>query len=298
MTTTTSSGDIRALDLLIRQYPPMVGSRPPYWRPMPAPCAGEVYEPAWNWRSRQEAPEGTRVRVLDANGAYLAAASSVEVAHGRLVRCPRVAFERNKPGYWLVDIDPDAWTYRDVVSPLGTALVEGPTWLTTPTVALLADLTDLGLWPGLDIRDAWLGQYRVRLRRWATALRDIRAEIMTRGDQAAYDRFKVAYSAAVTTMQVDRKSAMFRPDWSQHIRTQHAATMWRRMFRAAHEVGHPPLGAGTVDEIAWTDASVARFRVMAGRGFPAPVILDETGVKLGAFKTKQLVPASVWNRRR
>ncbi|OFV82836.1 MAG: hypothetical protein A2Y78_10190 [Acidobacteria bacterium RBG_13_68_16] len=288
---------LRALDRLIDTTPPRLRGRDPYWRPTPPPCSKSVREPAWSWRR----PNGLEpldltggVTVLDANAAYLAAASTVEVAHGRLINTKGREFDPRVPGYWHVEIFP--WLVPDIVSPLGTAKYPDLAWLTTPTVALLARLVDDGYWPEIHVTDSWTSVDRCRLRHWSEMISGIRREALLSGDRDAVESVKLAYSQAITTMGIDKKSMIHRPDWSQHIRTQHAANMWRKMW-SARGSGLPVLGSSAVDEIVTTSSAVRWCLDNAAKGGRPPLRIDPTGLALGSFKVKKTLNAEEWSAR-
>lgn len=293
----TQPSRFRLLDMLTKEYPPRVNGRVPFWRPPAPKIATEVHEPMWSWRAARRAEPGTRVVHLDANAAYLSAAATVEVAHDRLTRCPRLTFEASRPGYWLIDVGHYRWPLGEqIMSPLGTGHVGERVWLTTPTVALLDQLHTSGHWRDIVVLDAWLG-HGCRLRSWTEALRDLRRDIMTTGDAETYDRFKVGYSQAVTTMQVSNRSIIHRPDWASSIRAQHAANVWRKAWYARF-AGYPLLGAGSVDELSFTEETLERLAQLVAMGSRAPIRIDPTGVALGAFHVKGWTDADEWNRRR
>src|SRR5512140_2688327 len=133
--TAPSTISYRALDMLHARYGPKRGGRAPFWRPTPAPISAEVWEPRWTWRKALTSADPIPVAHLDANGSYLGAICSVDVAHGALRHTKRRSFDRAVPGLWLVDWHP--WRMEhDIVSPLGSRVgLEGErVWLTTPTV--------------------------------------------------------------------------------------------------------------------------------------------------------------------
>lgn len=289
----TAVARVRALDILLADYPPMIRGRAPFWRPAPAQIEDQVYEPAWSWVSSTPVTED--VVVLDLIAAYLAAATSVKVAHGRLVSAGvERTFDKNRAGYWRVTVHP--WTVPDLFSPLGTARLGTEVWVTTPTAALLADLTEEGHWPGIDVHESWTCPYTVRLRPWAQHMSALRREAIMSHDRELYDAIKISYSQAVTLMGVDRKSKIFRPDWGRAIRTQHAANTWRKAWRA-YQLGHGPVAAGSVDELAFRRRSLQWMRSMREAGRPMPVKVDPTGVSLGSWRVKGTYTAEAWAAR-
>lgn len=306
----------RALDHLIKVAPPKVRGREPFWRPTPAAPWKDVREPAWNFRAdlTEKTPlhgpataqtriwglphhqygillEGDTVVTLDTNAAYLAAASSVDVAHGKLSRTKKIPFSSKLPGYWLIDVHP--WTVQHIWSPLGTATLPTRAWLTTPTVTLLAQLSEAGYWPGVTVHDSWTCPTRTRLRAWTDLVADHRRAALSIGDTERYDEIKTGYSQAVTLMQMTHRSPCFRPDWSAHIRTQHAATMWRKAWQSWAQ-GCPVLASGTTDEISVPIEALRPMTLDLDR--ESPIRLDESGATLGTFKVKTATLVTDWVR--
>jgi hypothetical protein len=293
---TDSVSTYRALDMLIRTHAPKVTGRVPYWRPVPPPVTSRVQVPVWFWERKPNADEDP-LCVLDANGSYLSAAASVEVAHGQLARSGRRQFDRNVPGYWLVD--DHLWNLGQlVVSPIGTSRrgrEDGRVWLTTPTVQLLAHLTEAGFWPGVDVHDSWTSRTRCRLRAWAGAVQQDRERALADGDADLYARVKLGYSQAVTMMGTEGKSLLHRPDWALAIRAQAAASCWRAAW-GAWLVGAPPVAMRKVDEVVFPRSRVMAWWGATVDGDPTPVRIDLTGRKLGTFKPKQILSRTQWLR--
>lgn len=310
----------RALDLLIEQTPPTVRGRNPYWRPKPAVPASLVREPSWSWRMgmRESAPlrgpdgQPTRawapacaesdskavllardtVLTLDANAAYLAAASSVDLAHGRLNHTKRLPFDRRIPGYWEIRVYP--WLVPGIWSPLGMAQHPDRIWVTTPTAALLASLVDMGYWRGVEVLDSWTCPTPCRVRNWSARVNSDRCSALQDRDRERYDAVKLGYSQAITLMGMDKKSLCYRPDWAQSIRAQHAANMWRRAFGALTR-GCPVIAAGTTDELSVISGPYRSLMAQARlEGRPAPIVLDDSGQQLGTFKIKNATTAGDW----
>lgn len=289
--------EYRALDMLIKQHPPTVDGKKPFWRPRPADCHREVREPSWRW-SMAVPDDVESLVVLDVNAAFLAAASSVEVAHGQLVHTGPTVFDRRRPGYWLIDLP--AWNDPRIVHPLGHG-VRPTMWVTTPTMALLAQLQDHGLLELAEPLDSWTCDTRCRLRAWTDHVKTDRATTIALGldrdataerQLAATERLDVikqGYSVAVTLMGNETGSAIYRPDWAQHIRAQHAATMWRRMWGLV-QAQMPVYASGTVDEIVidHRDAT-ACWKSGQTPGHHPPVKIDQHTRALGTVKVKDVL---------
>jgi hypothetical protein len=298
---------------MLDQFPPKVSGRMPFWRPKPAPVHKDVREPAWSWRAplveipRQNGTHtpswgvqptvplllaGDHVLTLDANAAYLTAASSVDLAHGALRRTRAIRFDKRLTGYWQIKAHP--WLIPWIMSPLGTATIPDRVWLTTPTVALLDQLSDDGYWPGVEVLDSWTCPTSCRLRTWTQQVNSDRKTALARREDfpELYEEIKTGYSTAVTMIGTGKQSLCYRPDWSQSIRAQHAANTWRRAWKAIGR-GCPILAAGTVDELT---VPLPAYRELQEEHLliPNPIPLDKTGRLLGTYKIKTAALATDW----
>ena len=311
----TQAAPYRALDMLFRAYVPKLGHRPPFWRPESPAVAPRVYVPAWSWRRPLSTDDGDFLTVLDANGAYLSAAASVEVAHGALRRAGSVPFDSARAGYWLVERH--EWPAWDrIMSPLGGRPrgkeprgAGRAVWVTTPTARLLAQLTESGHWPGIDVLDSWLCDQTVRLRSWAAAIRRDRELARSRACGAPDldelrccvwhqkdDAIKTGYAQAVVMFGVPGTSPIHRPDWAHTIRGQSATSNWSKAW-AALLAGYPLAGAGHVDELVYPRAAALEMWRRQSHGQPTPIRIDLRGIDLGAYKVKAgSVPAAEWGR--
>lgn len=256
-------------------------------RPVP-PMVKEVHVPAWNW-SRPGTWTGTPTVVLDKNAAYVAAASSVLVAHGPLTNTGRTDFDPKLVGYWCVDFagtdeygPRDRWTGgQDLMSPLGTGRNRLRCWLAHPTAKLLTDLAEEGRFSPLRIVDSWTSDETVRLTKWSDRVRDHRLELMDGGDERAeeLDEFKLDYSRVVQMLLSGEGFAYRRPDWYHAILAQFAATSWRDLHGTVL-AGHGPIAAGDRDAATFlVDDYDALTMLEAG-----PMKFDNTGRKLGTWK--------------
>lgn len=299
----TPDGAFKVLDLLEKGgLEPIVGRKGPYWAPRPsAPLASVIHNamvPTLSW-SREVAP-GTSMTDLDANAAYVSAASSATFAHGELTRATVKEDDKVLPGYYLIDAY--TWGHGATGSPLGAAdLSDSPyVWVSAPTYKLIRDLTQgaswtpPGMWPDDTVYDAWVGESTCRLTLWVDVLRDLRAAFIDTGDGDAYEALKFGYSQAIQMLGVkpdpkgtpaadrQKKNFAYRPDWAHTIRAQHAANMWRRGFQATL-AGHPPValgGAGHMtDGLAFTTLDLTAVLALP----KSPIKLDPTRRELGKF---------------
>lgn len=297
----------RALSRLENECAPTLNRRAPFWRPTPAKPWREIHTPAWSWTHPAYEGQDLVLTDLDVNGAFLAAASSANFAHGALEHTGPLSLDRRiLPGYYLIEAHP--WQDTNIVSPLGSGNITGRIWVTGPTIELLRQLVESGHWPDLTIFDSWTCAKMCRFRDWTGAVGHDRAEAISRLEaakafgteddqeaaQAAYDAIKTGYSMAVQMMlgpteNSGPKSAVKRPDWYHTIHGQYAASIWRSVWKV-RQAGFIPVMMGSVDTVTYMSCDVETFNHPNRPGGPL-LKMDETGVQLGAFKTKAVYPA-------
>lgn len=288
--------EFRAPDALVGEYAPLLRKRLPYWRPKAPACHTEFHLPVWGkdgtrWERHDLAElRSTLPRVaqqvsqrmveLDVNAAWPAAASTVLLAHGSLTHTRFQAFD-GSPGYWLVDLRAIEWddVKRDLASPLGTNRHRDQAWLASPTVALLTELAQEGVWPELTILDSWTCEDRCRLNKWAERIKIERNALHDVGDRERLDALKISYAQAVEMLLKGDKFKAHRPDWAHTIFAQHAASTWRKMWRAT-QAGHGPVAMGNVDAVTFMGDDLIALQGMN----PPPVRLDQYGRTYGTFK--------------
>lgn len=289
----------RAADMLEGDQRPVTSRRNPLYKAagIPAQLLQEgAYLPAWNWQHPRKHTPNTEVIDLDVNAAYLAAASGAPFAHGGHDHTgPQADLQVARPGYYKIDAH--HWQVDIIVSPLGSANVgaDGMVWVAAPTVVLLAELAEQGYWPGLDIHDSYTAPVACRLRKWTDAIKADRASVLDdlrfdpddKDAKEQYLALKNGYAVAIemlaTPYGAEKKSRYYRPDWFDTIHAQHAASTWRKAWKAAL-MGNSPVAMGDVDELTFTPADLAEIMSMA----KPPFKIDETGAALGSLKTKRV----------
>jgi hypothetical protein len=282
--------------------------------PLPANLVGFVTRslPTWDWTA-DERPAEDIVR-LDGNGAWIAAASSVQIGMEQLTRTGKMPMEQflkdRAPGYYqvrvwnaihphnacagpLVEPDPSldlhSWSDRRFVSPLGRER-DGFVWICEPTLKLLTELqADDEWWGALDIVDSWTAETKTDLRDWTSWVDAQRLELKSRADEGAEDAretFKLRYAQAVQMLggATDEKTGrdkclVKRPDWYHAIIAQHRANQWRKTWRAI-KAEVPVVAVGGNDEIHVTRTGYDMLREMA----KPPIRLHPTA--LGAYDVK------------
>lgn len=266
----------------------------PFWRPELPGCTYAVHAvEAWGWQRPYEGP----AVVLDRSAAFLSAASSVLVAHGALEHSgPLDTFDDRRPGYYQVPVHP--WYETDLPHPLLHTEKRLTAWVTAPTVALLRDLEREGRWPGVAILDSYTAD-GVRIDEWARFVNTIRAEAITEygRDSEQYAEVKDRYSMAFQLMLGSAddggrrrwKCGAQRPDWTQTVRAQAAANLYR-WADACRKVApdSPPVALRNTDELVIPADALDVVTTAPRPGGLRPLVIDPDGIKLGSFKVKHL----------
>lgn len=285
----------RLLAALENQCAPLRRQRQPYWTaPMPPIATGKTgaYRkviPSWNWTSPDWAQHLPEARVvMDANAAWLSAASAVRIGHGALTvhRVGNDCQFTGEPGYYLMKVYAESWTDTRLPHPLGPNPVganwDGFVWVTHHTLDLIRWLHAQDAWWGVPtIHESWTAEHAVNLQSWTQYVNGLRAVAMTRGDKAALDRIKIAYAQAIQMMPGHEKAKIKRPDWYDAVLSRHSAETFRKMYRAreAHVI---PLRMHAIDSVVFTRDDFHKLLGMEKR----PFRVDQSGLTLGAFKWK------------
>lgn len=318
MTPSPDQQYLRLADLLEKNpaYAPTRHRQPPMWDltrvegGMPAQLRGVVavaHIPTMNFGPTDvdaDVIEGTPLVEIDANGAFVAAATSGTFAHCALEHTGPLDLVDGQPlpaGYLLVDYHP--FFLHTPGSPLGSNRpkvdADGRVWVPHTIYSLLRDLTYgakwgavPGHWPDATVYDSWTADV-CRLEKWAGVVRDTRAAAKIGGDTRTGERIKVAYSQAVQMWATKpdpkgtpadkrkKNNKAYRPDWYAALRGQHFANMWRRGYQAAI-LGRPPLTIRGTDRMVFKEYEL--LELLGRDKAPRPIQLDETGVALGSFK--------------
>lgn len=288
----------RLLAALEGELAPRRRGRDPYWRaPMPKFNAGFASEyrkviPGWSWTHPQwEEFRGVERVEMDANAAWLSAASGVRLGWGALtVHRQGVDAEfRGEPGYYLVRVYGESWTDRYLPHPLGAnpvgATWDGFVWMTHHTLDLIRWLHAQDAWWGVPtVHESFTAEQAVNLQDWTQYVNSLRAVAMTREDQEALERIKLAYAQAIQMLPGHEKAKVARPDWYDAIISRHSAETFRKMFRA-REAHITPLRMNAVDAVVFTRDDVTKLLGMDKR----PFRVDQSGLTLGAFKVKSVI---------
>ncbi|WP_030795139.1 DUF927 domain-containing protein [Streptomyces sp. NRRL S-920] len=275
-------------------FAPFLRRTSPRWQPeRPAVIDAVRVMDGWSWEREDYDGE---VVVMDRNGSWPTAVSSVRVVHGEFEHTGAVedlTGQAPAPGYYKVRVYP--WTETDLPSPLGNETVGEERWITGTRMHLLADLAAAGRWPDASASDSWTGT-AVRLSSWAHLIGECRRYALeTHGrESGAYDAVKEAFgqsmglmygslddTAGVTRRKWNCRSR--RTDWVHAIKDQASATIWRTADKVRQlGDGMAPVSLRNVDELVLPAAALAA----ATEGDRPALRLDDSGTQFGTWKVK------------
>jgi hypothetical protein len=220
-------------------------------------------------------PDDTEhVILLDRNGSYMSACSSVPVAPNKLTHTGPLDVLDRKNRAGLVCIRNFEWTRTDIPHPLGRTVEKvapgEPVWVTTSHLEFLDQWAAKGVkgFPVVEVIDSWTGLRNTSLfepyYKWSKVVREA-----TSGEERV--EAKRAMSRALRLLHPRKsRSPFWRPDWHKAILAQAAIRHWIKAFQAV-EQGATLLSIGAVDEVA--------FAVPAGSD---PQLWVPPGYKMGA----------------
>ncbi|MEV8435710.1 DUF927 domain-containing protein [Streptomyces chartreusis] len=275
-------------------FAPFLRRTSPRWQPeRPAVIEAARVMDGWSWERENYDGE---VVVMDRNGSWPTAVSSVRVVHGEFEHTGPVddlTGQAPAPGYYRVRVYP--WTETDLPSPLGSETVGEERWITGTRMHLLADLTAAGRWPDASASDSWTGT-AVRLSSWAHLIGECRRYALeTHGrESGAYSAVKESFgqsmglmygslddTAGVTRRKWNCRSR--RTDWVHAIKDQASATIWRTADKVRQlGDGMAPVSLRNVDELVLPAGALAA----ATEGERPALRLDDSGTQFGTWKVK------------
>lgn len=206
------------------------------------------------------------VHAYDTNRAYLAAAGAADLARTQLTHTGRTqAFHKSISGLWKVVVP--TWNETRLPHPLGSNRQVGDeVWVTTPTLALVAELADdkRGIITMPHVIDAYTAPPRVRdgktvphttrvLREWAklidTCIGRCAAEDSSLERDRLVDTFKACYKESVNGIWKTSSSQIFRVDWYYTVGALAGANGYRKVWNTGNTTDRWPTYLGNVDAI-------------------------------------------------
>jgi hypothetical protein len=272
-------------------FAPFLRRTSPRWQPeRPAVVDAVRVMDGWAWEKEDHTGE---VTVMDRNGSWPTAVSSVRVVHGEFEHTGALEDITGAPapGYYKVTVYP--WTETDLPSPLGNETVGEERWITGTRMHLLADLAAEGRWPDSSASDSWTGT-AVRLSSWAHLIGECRRyalEVHGR-ESGAYSAVKESFGQSMGLMygSLDGDGASMRrkwscrsrrTDWVHAIKDQASMTIWRTADKL-RTLGLTPVSLRNVDELILPAGALE-----AATSGEAPALrLDDTGTQFGTWKVK------------
>lgn len=202
-----------------------------------------------DWRGPM--PDDGLVAILDRNGSFPSACSSVPVAPNAITHTGPlgvdVAARKNRAGVFQVVVPP--WEESRVPHPLGRVGKPGErVWITSPHMELLDKLARTGRVPLADVLDSWTGVRNTslfeRFYQWSRIIRDQTAT----ADEATRTEAKRAISTAIRALWPKAsRSPFWRPDWNLSIRAEASVRHWITADAAVSR-GAVLIGLGNTDE--------------------------------------------------
>jgi hypothetical protein len=235
---------------LIRIAPDTRGEAP--WSLITERMTGEH-----RWARHLEIAPESRVLVLDRNGSYPSAMSSVRVVPNVLHHTGPLDVIPDKTG-GIYLITPVEWSEAGIGHPLGKIADQaGPVWVTWQHMRLLRGLIDSDRVERPEILDSWTGRAVGSLfEKFSAQVRDQRAsaqEAIAAGIDGAEDRYAdVKFKSSIAIRGLwpkGSRSPFWRPDWSVSVRAEAAVRHWIRADQA-RDRGAVLLKLGAVDEVA------------------------------------------------
>lgn len=244
----------------------------------------------WKWEGAVTDEETVEVVVLDDNGRYIAACSSVPVcANVPAHTGPLEEYNSKFAGAYL--IKPEPWGSEFMGHPLGMRAEkairdDAPIWISTPHMRFLAKRGQG--WSG-QILDSYTGPAATNLfedyYRWAHQQREAH-----RDDPEQYAAVKRETSIALRVLwPKTARSPFWRPDYHQSVVAEANLRHWIAGAKAVED-GYPMVAMRNVDE------TVMLRPLPAPKDWVPPTFT--VGLGLGQVKIKAVLPYREWKAKR
>lgn len=200
-------------------------------------------------------PDDGLVAVIDRNGSFPSACSSVPIAPNRLTHTGAIGVDQlaRKSRAGIFEVVVPEWPELDrTPHPLGRIGEVGErVWIASPHMELMDRLARDGRVQLLDVLDSWTGNRNTSLfepyYRWARTLREETAQ----AEEAVRVEAKRAISTAIRALWPKQaRSPFWRPDWNISIRAEASVRHWITADRAVGR-GAVLVSLGMTDEAAF-----------------------------------------------
>lgn len=200
-------------------------------------------------------PDDGLVAVLDRNGSFPSACSSVPLAPNRLTHTGPLGVDpaerRTRAGVFQLVVP--EWPEIDrTPHPLGRAGAPGErVWVSSSHIELLDKLAGEGRLPLVDVLDSWTGNRNTslfeRYYQWAKRLRE---ETATADEETRVEAKRAISTAIRALWPKQARSPFWRPDWNIAVRAEASVRHWITADRAVRE-GATLVSLGMTDEAAF-----------------------------------------------
>lgn len=259
---------------LPRVDPELRGELP--WTLITEHMDGQHSTKAWS----RPIPEGTQyVVILDRNGSFPSAMSSVALAPNKLVHTGALGTDPLKRGAQsgragIYQVRVPEWPHENIPHPMGRlsyGKIGELVWIGSPHMEHLDKLAGLGLLPLVEVHDSYTGNRNCSLfERYSSWARTLRQGIAGEPEEVR-TAAKRSISTAIRGLHPKKsKSPFWRPDWHKAVTAEASIRHWETARRAV-EGGAVLLSIGATDEVV--------FAVPADA--PAPKLWVPTPYRIG-----------------
>jgi len=199
--------------------------------------------------------EGGLVAVLDRNGSFPSACSSVPVAPNKLTHTGPLGVDphdrKSRAGIFQIVI-PEWRDGAKVPHPLGRIGEPGDlVWISSPHMELLDKLAGGGRVKLSDVLDSWTGNRNCSLfERYSFWARKLREETATAEPEVRAEAKRAISTAIRALWPKQARSPFWRPDWNIAIRAEASVRHWVVADRAV-SAGARLMSLGLTDEAAF-----------------------------------------------
>jgi hypothetical protein len=234
-------------------------------------------EPSAKLWTRADVPLGGQLVLLDRNGSYPSACSSVPLAPNKLTHTgPQERYDSSQAGLYLVDLPEWDSDRFNLPHPLGrlSETAESQVWISTPHLKLLEAQAHAGRIAPVVIHDSWLGKANASLfQAFYKAARDARPAFLALnnpelGNDNPYQLYKRSVSRPLRLLwPKGARSPFWRPDWRTAMVAEASVRHWLKASAAVRQ-GAFLVSLRNVDEaLYWTENGEMPHGYIEGTAF-------------------------------